>query len=149
MRFSNAGGLYADNFYQNQNVVNSHLSALATYAASSGGCWSGDNWPKNWAGHTSVGIIGCLTSNSGSISNVQRADARTNHGGRTLRERVGGGPKHVIHEHVLHAPLMTALLVGHGGQTRRKPEAIPTCDCSPEKRTVCRVRSSVVRAVTE
>ncbi|MFL6451438.1 MAG: DUF4082 domain-containing protein [Bryobacteraceae bacterium] len=75
--FSSAGGLYADNFYQNQNVINGHLSALASYAASSGGCWSGDNWPKNWAGRTSVGIVACVTLNSGSISNIQRADART------------------------------------------------------------------------
>ncbi len=75
--FSSAGGLYADNFYLNQNAVNGHLSALASYTASGGGCWSGDSWPKNWAGRTSVGIIGCVTLTSGSISNVQRADART------------------------------------------------------------------------
>lgn len=75
--FSSVGGLYADNYYQNQNIVNGHLSALAGYGPSNGGCWSGDNWPKNWAGRTSVGIIGCITLNGGSITDVRRADVRT------------------------------------------------------------------------
>jgi hypothetical protein len=46
------------------------------YAAPSGGCDMYRQWPKNWANHTRVGIIGCGAITSGSITSLFNAYAR-------------------------------------------------------------------------
>jgi beta-glucanase (GH16 family) len=69
---------YNTNLLQNRaySTGTNTVFALASYAASNGNCNVDDNFAQNAFGNTAVGIVGCVTFTSGSVSTVRQGDSR-------------------------------------------------------------------------
>jgi hypothetical protein len=97
--FAPNGIYYADNWFRNQNMVNTNMEAVANYVSTNGnGCDSSNTWPANWAGHARVGVIGCIFVSGGAIVYNQNGDARgsvivrVNNTNGSNAIQSGGGP---------------------------------------------------------
>jgi hypothetical protein len=97
--YSTIGVLYADNWYQNSNWVNGQLEAYSNYTQGTGACDGFKQWPKNWAGHTRVGVIACGATASGNIIYLENANARAtfgevlfDNGSNAIQAGLGPGP---------------------------------------------------------